>query len=201
MNTLCCSRILQNQVCTRSEYHVDLADMTRDPVYKEGCKKIDVSMLNGYVKVDIDAKLIYVEPLVSMESLLAATLAHGLVPAVLPEFRNITVGGALSGAGLESTSHRHGQLSDIVEFMDILLGDGTVCIGFIAFGSFIYHSCYCLCFCILLMYVACSLLSYTELRSVPWYTWVVWVAWVSSIHSHSISGCKLSYSTALFAIS
>ena len=45
------------------------------------------------------------------------TILIPMIPKVVAEFRNITVGGAISGASLESTSHTYGQFMDAVEWM------------------------------------------------------------------------------------
>jgi hypothetical protein len=44
----------------------------------------------------------------TFEALVQATLPYGYIPAVVPEFVTITVGGAIVGAALESSSFRHG---------------------------------------------------------------------------------------------
>ena len=40
------------------------------------------------------------------EHLVEVTLAHGRIPLVVPQLRTITLGGAVSGLGIESTSFR-----------------------------------------------------------------------------------------------
>jgi Delta24-sterol reductase len=47
-----------------------------------------------------------------MQNLVKATLAYGLIPLVVPEFKSITVGGAIAGGALESSSFRYGQFHD-----------------------------------------------------------------------------------------
>ena len=42
------------------------------------------------------------------EDLVAATLPYGLAPLVVPQLKTITVGGAATGGGIESTSFRSG---------------------------------------------------------------------------------------------
>lgn len=68
----------------------------------------------------------WVEPGVTMEKLVDATLPHGLVPLIVPEFKGITVGGAINGAALESSSHLHGQFNDICLEYEVLLADGRI---------------------------------------------------------------------------
>jgi Delta24-sterol reductase len=47
------------------------------------------------------------------------------MPKVVAEFREITVGGAIAGAALESSSHLHGQFVDTVAWIKAWRGDGT----------------------------------------------------------------------------
>lgn len=54
---------------------------------------IDVSALNHVLKFDKSAKTVLVEPNVPMDQLVEATLAEGLLPKVVMELPNITVGG------------------------------------------------------------------------------------------------------------
>ena len=42
------------------------------------------------------------------EDLVDATLPHGLMPLVVPQLKTITLGGAVTGLGIESTSFRNG---------------------------------------------------------------------------------------------
>ena len=58
---------------------------------------VDISGLNKIVHVKRESQSILVECGCSMETLLDTSLANGLVPKVLPEFRDITVGGAIVG--------------------------------------------------------------------------------------------------------
>ena len=51
---------------------------------------------------------------------------HGLMPMVVPQLKTITLGGAVSGLGIESTSLRLGMPHESVLSMDILTGDGRV---------------------------------------------------------------------------
>src|ERR671933_2493912 len=60
------------------------------------------------------------------EHLVDATLPHGLMPLVVPQLKTITLGGAVTGLGIESTSFRSGLPHESVLEMDILTGDGRV---------------------------------------------------------------------------
>ena len=60
------------------------------------------------------------------EDLVDATLPHGLIPLVVPQLRTITLGGAVTGLGIESTSFRSGLPHESVLELDILTGAGEV---------------------------------------------------------------------------
>lgn len=88
----------------------------------------DLSGRNRVLHIDADlaVPIVVAEPGVTMESLVAATLAHGLAPKVVPEFRGITVGGAIAGGAMESSSFRHGMFHDTVSRCELLLPNGTI---------------------------------------------------------------------------
>jgi FAD/FMN-containing dehydrogenase len=48
------------------------------------------------------------------------------MPAVVPQLKTITLGGALAGVGIEASSHRYGLVHDTVSEIDVLLGDGRI---------------------------------------------------------------------------
>jgi FAD/FMN-containing dehydrogenase len=60
------------------------------------------------------------------EHLVEETLRHGLIPYVVPQLRTITLGGAVTGLGIESTSFRSGLPHESVLEMDIFTGAGEV---------------------------------------------------------------------------
>ena len=48
------------------------------------------------------------------------------MPLVVPQLKTITLGGAVTGLGIESTSFRHGLPHESVREMDVLTADGDV---------------------------------------------------------------------------
>jgi len=60
------------------------------------------------------------------EEIVASTLAAGVMPAVVPQLKTITLGGAAAGVGIEASSFRHGLVHESLLEMDILTGDGRV---------------------------------------------------------------------------
>eukprot|EP00051_Salpingoeca_urceolata_P029672 m.490612 g.490612 ORF g.490612 m.490612 type:complete len:576 (-) comp28391_c0_seq1:111-1838(-) len=102
------------------------SNRTAAQLYKSTTDPVNVWMLDGVLSVDKARRLITVEPNVEMDELGRYTLAYGLVPQVLLEFPGISVGGALCGGGVESSSHIYGHFFNTVEELDVILGDGTL---------------------------------------------------------------------------
>lgn len=88
--------------------------------------RVEVSNLNQILLFDVEKKEIWVEPGVSMKTLIQVTSKKGLFPKVVPEFKEITVGGAIQGGALESSSFKHGQFNDSCASFELLLGNGDV---------------------------------------------------------------------------
>lgn len=88
--------------------------------------RLDLGRLDQILHVDTQKKVALVEPKVTMEQLAKGLLPYGMIPPVIAEFKNITVGGAINGAALESTSHAHGQFNDACIAYNVLLSDGRV---------------------------------------------------------------------------
>jgi len=87
---------------------------------------LDVADLDGVIAIDPDAQTADVQGMCPYEDLVAATLPHGLIPYVVPQLRTITLGGAVTGLGIESTSLRNGLPHESVVEMDILTGSGEI---------------------------------------------------------------------------
>jgi delta24-sterol reductase len=71
-------------------------------------------------------KTALVQPNVPMDSLVEATLQHGLLPPVVMEFPGITVGGGFSGTAGESSSFRYGFFDRTINWIQIVLANGEV---------------------------------------------------------------------------
>ncbi|BBY19081.1 FAD-linked oxidase [Mycolicibacterium litorale] len=93
---------------------------------KATAKGLDVSGLTDVIAVDPDARTADVAGMCTYENLVAATLPYGLAPLVVPQLKTITLGGAVTGLGIESTSFRNGLPHESVLEMDILTGTGEV---------------------------------------------------------------------------
>src|ERR1700754_1635905 len=78
-----------------------LSDRTRSAT-------VDISSLNNVISISASKRTCLVEPNVPMDKLVEATLRHGLIPPVVPEFPGITVGGGFAGTAGESSSFKYG---------------------------------------------------------------------------------------------
>ncbi len=81
---------------------------------------------NQVIAIDREKQLALVEGMTTFDTLVSETLPYGLMPCVVPELKSITVGGAISGVGIESSSFKYGFVHETVEEMEILLADGSV---------------------------------------------------------------------------
>lgn len=88
--------------------------------------RLDVGTLDRILEVDPERLLAVVEGMTTFEDFTDACLAHGTMPTVVPELKTITVGGAITGIGIESSSFRHGFVHEAVVELEILCGDGLV---------------------------------------------------------------------------
>jgi FAD/FMN-containing dehydrogenase len=87
---------------------------------------LDVSGLDRVLSVDPDARTADVQGMTTYEDLVDATLPHGLMPLVVPQLKTITLGGAVTGLGIESSSFRNGLPHESVREMEILTGAGEI---------------------------------------------------------------------------
>ncbi|TMQ18210.1 MAG: FAD-binding oxidoreductase, partial [Deltaproteobacteria bacterium] len=88
--------------------------------------KIDVGDLTEILSIDPVRRICVAESGVTFVDLVAATLAHGLVPIVVPELKTITIGGAVAGCSIESMSFVHGGFHDTCLEYEVITATGEV---------------------------------------------------------------------------
>lgn len=86
----------------------------------------DTTSLNRVLHVDIDKRVVLVEPNVSMGNLVATTLPRGLIPPVVMGLPSITAGGGFAGTSGASSSFRHGFFDRTVTQIEVVLANGQV---------------------------------------------------------------------------
>jgi FAD/FMN-containing dehydrogenase len=87
---------------------------------------LDVTSFAGVVEVDAAERTADVLGMTTYRDLVDSTLRHGLMPLVVPQLKTITLGGAVTGMGIESSSFRAGGPHESVLEMDVLTGAGEV---------------------------------------------------------------------------
>ena len=106
----------------------DTSNLFRDRAGGAG-RRLDVRQFRDVLAVDPAAGWVDAEGMVTYEELVAACLAKGVMPAVVPQLKTITLGGAVAGVGIEASSHRHGLVHDSVLELEVLLADGRIVIA------------------------------------------------------------------------
>eukprot|EP01041_Mallomonas_annulata_P004870 gene4870-9702_t len=115
----------------------------RPQAYKDKSLQVDISKMNNIISIlkikpgDIPdylqpkfsgdfVAIIDVQAMTNMEQLVDQLLPLGIIPAVVPEFKGITVGGSIQGLAAESSSFKYGFFHDVVIGFEAILGDGRV---------------------------------------------------------------------------
>lgn len=96
----------------------------RDPTRADD--KVDLGDLNQILEVDVARRLCVAEAGVTFAQLVDATLPLGLMPAVVPELKTITVGGAVSGCSIESGSFQYGGFHDACVRYELITARGDL---------------------------------------------------------------------------
>jgi FAD/FMN-containing dehydrogenase len=105
------------------------SNLFRDRIRDAGANarpRIDLSGFNEVVRVDVARGCVEAEGMTTYADLAEATLAHGLMPCVVPQLKSITLGGAAAGVGIEASSFRYGLVHDTLLSIDVLLADGSI---------------------------------------------------------------------------
>jgi len=89
-------------------------------------RRLDVRTFDEVLAIDAAAGWVEAEGMIRYAQLVDATLPLGLMPAVVPQLRTITLGGAVAGVGIEASSFRYGLVHETVLEIDVLLPDGQV---------------------------------------------------------------------------
>jgi FAD/FMN-containing dehydrogenase len=96
----------------------------RDPKHRD--RKIDVRGLDHVLEIDVEGRRCVAEPGVTFARLVDMTLPLGLVPKLVPELESITLGGAIAGCSVESTSFRYGGFHDTCRSYEMVTGNGQI---------------------------------------------------------------------------
>ena len=103
----------------------DTSNLFRDRA-PAGKHLLDVRAFDHVLAIDPGAQWVEAEGMAPYEEIVARTLEAGVMPAVVPQLKTITLGGAAAGVGIEASSFRHGLVHESLLEMDILTGDGRI---------------------------------------------------------------------------
>jgi Delta24-sterol reductase len=120
---------------------VATSNTLRSGAYKKAHAQLDLTAFNGILDFNPPEKWIVVESRLTFANLCRFTLSYNLIPPVVPEFTSITVGGAVMGAALESSSHRFGQVNDTCVEYELILGNGEVVTASAAENADLFYAC------------------------------------------------------------
>lgn len=91
-----------------------------------GKRLLDVRAFNHVLAVDAASGWVEAEGMTTYENLVTHALAAGVMPAVVPQLKTITLGGAAAGVGIEASSFRYGLVHESLLELEILTGEGRV---------------------------------------------------------------------------
>jgi len=103
----------------------DTSNLFRDRL-PSTARRLDVRDFNHVLEVDTQEGWVDAEGMITYEELVDATLPRGSMPAVTPQIKSLTLGGAIAGVAIEASCFRHGLVHDTILEMDVLCGDGNV---------------------------------------------------------------------------
>lgn len=98
----------------------------RNSEYKKKTTSLDLSSLTSMITINPEEEWVEVEPRMTLHTLCQILLKRGFTLPVVPEFTSITIGGAIMGAAIESSSHHYGQFNDCCLAYELLLGNGEL---------------------------------------------------------------------------
>jgi delta24-sterol reductase len=113
----------KTQMCTARPGYLTMC--FRQPKYKKTMKTIEVNLVD-ILEIDTGRKTVRVEPLVTMGQLTSTLNAIGWTIPVVPELDDLTVGGLINGAGVETSSHKYGLFQHNCLSYEIVTSDGAL---------------------------------------------------------------------------
>ncbi len=94
-----------------------------------GGARLDVRDFNHVLRVDPAGGFVEAEGMTPYVTLVDECLRHGVMPTVVPQLKSITLGGATTGCGIESSSFRYGLVHETVQELEVLLPDGRAVVA------------------------------------------------------------------------
>jgi FAD/FMN-containing dehydrogenase len=106
----------------------DTSNLFRDRK-QQGKRHLDVRAFNHVLEVNAEQGWVDVEGMTPYDVLVEQTLKHGVMPAVVPQLKSITIGGAVAGVGIEASSFKFGLVHDTIVEIEVLAGNGEIVVA------------------------------------------------------------------------
>lgn len=103
----------------------DTSNLFRDRK-KTPKQKLDVRQFNEVLAINAEERWVEVEGMTPYVKLVDAMLEKGVMPAVVPQLKSITIGGAAAGVGIEASSFKYGLVHETLMEIEVLLPDGKI---------------------------------------------------------------------------
>ena len=118
---------LRSAIANR-ERNISLVPKKTTHIMRRRAKKslLNLKEFNQIIKINPEKQEVEVEGCTRFYDIVKETLKYGLMPKVVPEFRGITIGGTVSGLGLESSSFKYGIVQETLKNITLLTGSGEV---------------------------------------------------------------------------
>lgn len=125
-----CERLLvQFQHCIETSPHVTFKEKKSHLLLhaiNQQEMALDICDFNHVLSIDETEGCIEVEAFTTYDALVQISLKWQLLPTIVPAFKFITVGAALSGISIASSSFYYGLMQETVVEFDVLTGDGDI---------------------------------------------------------------------------
>lgn len=123
--------IVQQEILS---FHQNITKQTKSDGHEfrnkyQSKQKLNLSAFNQILSVNTDEMWIDVGGMIKYDDLVKFLIPQyqsSILPAIVPELLSITVGGAISGVALETSSFKYGFVHDTCLEMDILTSDGQI---------------------------------------------------------------------------
>ena len=106
----------------------DTSNLFRDRK-SSGKRHLDVRAFNHVLEVNAREGWVDVEGMTPYDALVEATLKRHVMPAVVPQLKSITIGGAAAGVGIEASSFKFGLVHDTLLELEVLISSGEVVVA------------------------------------------------------------------------
>lgn len=119
-------KLLQLSIKQKLEIRMYKTSMTNTFRDKDLNKKDHIDLSNFNNVININKEYGEVEGSTTFETFVSKSLQENLMPAVVPELKTITIGGAIVGLGIESSSFKYGLVHNNIIEADVILSSGEV---------------------------------------------------------------------------